>query len=150
MLGKDAVDHLQAVPQISRALRRRPVLDHRPVDVGEHQLARAVHPAGAGADPAGECLAGWYSAESRPRQQGPPLVQGLIADGGEQPRPDALAPVILSHEQVALHDSRIACSVRPAIATGRRRAVGRLGEPGVVVELGRQLPGERDVGRDWL
>ena len=55
MLGIDAVDHLQSVAEI-RALvpARRPALDHRPVDVGQHQLARAVHPGDAGADPARE------------------------------------------------------------------------------------------------
>jgi quinol monooxygenase YgiN len=150
MLEVDPLHYFQLVPEMSRAFRASPAVDHRPVDVGQHELAGAVHSGDAGTDPAREGVARWHGVEGRPCEQGLALVHGLVADRGQEPRPDAPAPTVAPHEQVALHDSTIAGGVRPAKTGGEGRAVNGLDQPRVVVELRRQLPSERDVGLDRL
>ena len=150
MLRERAVDHLQVVAALPRASSPRPVLDHRPVDVGEAQLVRAVDPRHLGADSPRERITGRHGVERRPREQRPPPACRLVADPGEELRADALAPPIAKHEHVALHDPRVARRVRPAEPGGNRRAVGGLDQPGVVVELRRQVASEGDVGLDRL
>src|SRR6266545_5299682 len=123
ILGKDPVDHLEAVAETSRPLSARPAPDHRPVDVAKHQLTRAVHPGDPGTDAAREGVTGWYSVDGRPREQGPAILHGLLADRGKEPRPDALTAVIPPYEQVTLHDSTVAGGVRPAEPRGDGRDV---------------------------
>ncbi len=107
-------------------------------------LARRAPTRRENASPAGT------ASNGRPSEQGPAFLQGLVADRGEEPRPDALTAVIPPHEHVTLHDSTVAGGVRPAEPSGNRPAVGGLDQPGVVVELRRQLPREGDVGLNRL
>jgi hypothetical protein len=114
MFGKDSINELKAVAPLSSTSSLRPLVDHRPVGIGQAKLAGTIDSRNLSAKATRKLFTSRYGVVGCPREEGSIFVGRRCTDDFEDSGSNAFSAMVAAHSNIALHEPLITSRVRPA------------------------------------